>query len=308
MGTQINLAGLPLQEMWQKSDFDGLETQLQSWCKGKERFRDGRSKLLLFETSLHSMFINWKSWDADRAKLERWKAERPGTLSQAMAETIFWRAYAWNARGSGYAHKVPKEAWELFGQRMAMAGARLEQSKALSGACPLWHSLNITTLLESGAEREKIEAAYQRAVQAFPADLDIHAAMGRVYSSRWGGSDKAFDSFARRAAFLTRSVEGDGMYARLYWIEDCNCDTVIQFSQERKFPDWKLIKSGFQDLAQRYPGDAWNRNKFASFACRAYDKSTYLALRGELGKVIYPSLWPDSYSVEVCDRRFMVQT
>lgn len=306
--TQMNLAVLRLEQQWQERDFAGLEASFKSLCSSKERFPDGQPRMIIYESAMNHYFGVWNTWDEYREQLGQWRRQHPDSLAQALAETIFWSSYAWKARGSGYAHKVPKEAWELFHERMAKASARLEESKALPGSCPLWHSLRIANLMEQGAQRNVIEAAYKEAVAAFPLDLQIHAQMARVYSPRWGGSVGEFDAFARRAAVITRSAEGQGLYARLYWGEDCNCDSALQFSSGSTTPDWKLMKAGFEDMLKRFPDTTWNANKFASFACRANDKKTYLKLRGQLKGVVYESLWPSSYSMDVCDRRFMTRT
>ena len=93
------------------------------------------------------------------------------------------------------------------------------------------------------------------------------------------------------------------MYARLYWREDGNGSDAIQFREQRGLPEWRMVKSGFEDLLQRHPQDLRGRNKFASFACRANDRETYLRLRQELGERIMPELWPDVASAEACDRK-----
>ncbi|KQV85088.1 hypothetical protein ASD15_08175 [Massilia sp. Root351] len=304
MQTIVNLAVLPIEAQWQERDHGGLEASFKSLCGASERFSDGQPKIMIYESALNHYFGAWNAWDAYPRQLQEWRTQYPDSLAQALAETMYWSAYAWKARGGGYAHRVPQEAWQLFHERMAMASARLEESKALSNSCPLWHSLRIANLMETGAPRAVIEAAYKQAVAAFPFDLQIHAQMARVYSPRWGGSAREFDAFARRAAAITRSAEGQGMYARLYWGEDCNCDSAPPFASDGTGPEWKVMKAGFEDLLKRYPNSTWNANKFASFACRANDKETYLKLRTALQGAVYEALWPASYSMDVCDRRF----
>eukprot|EP01034_Spumella_vulgaris_P031930 gene31929-39448_t len=264
----MNLAVLPVESQWQERDHAGLEATFKSLCSGKERFPDGQPKMMIYGSALNHYFGAWNVWDAYPKQLAEWRGQYPDSLAQALAETLYWSAYAWKARGGGYAHKVPKEAWELFHERMAKATERLAQSRSLAGSCPLWHSLNITNLMETGAPRPVIEAAYKQAVAAFPFDQEIHVQMARVYSPRWGGSAREFDAFARRAAAITRSAEGQGMYARLYWGEDCNCDSAPPFATDGTGPEWKVMKAGFEDLLARYPNTTWNANKFASFAWR----------------------------------------
>ena len=153
------------------------------------------------------------------------------------------------------------------------------------------------------APRADLIAAYQAAVARFPGYQPIHFAMGRALLPKWGGSDAQFDEFARGAARLTAGIEGNGMYARLYWTRD-DGELELSAQQSGAIADWKLIRSGFDDLMQRFPDSTWNMNEFASMACRMNDKATYLKWRRQLGELIERSLWRSSYSVDICDYRF----
>ena len=296
--------GLPLQAMWQEKKFEKIDAQLQTWCSSKERFPDGQWKLIAFESAFTDMFKSWQQWDEDLKSLEEWRLKNSKSPALAMVEIIFWRSYAWNARGGGFATTVSKEGWELFRERLGKAKVRLQESKDQSRSCALWHSLMLDTLLESGAKMSELEATYKQAVSLFADHPGLHLAMGRAFSPRWGGSVELFDKFAREAVVLTKNTEGNSLYARLYWSEDGRGQYTIQFPKGSKTPEWELMKSGFEDLMKRYPESTWNMNKFASFACRANDKATYLKLRQQLGTVIDSQLWPSGYSVDVCDYRF----
>ncbi len=300
----VNKAGLPLQGMWNQREFDKIEEKFQSWCTSTERFPDGQWKLIAFEYSFDLMFKTWKGWDGDLKRFADWKVKNPNSPASTLIEVIFWRTYAWNARGGGYASTVSKEGWELFRERMEKAKALLAKSNDQAKACPLWHSLMLDTLRDSGAKLAELEAIYKEAVTLFPAYHPIHFSMGSAISPRWGGSAEIFDKFAKDSVKITKQTEGNSLYARLYWTQDGPGQYTIQFPKGSKTPEWDLIKSGFEDLMQRYPESTWNMNKFASFACRANDKATYLKLRQQLGTIIDSALWPSGYSVDVCDHRF----
>ena len=302
MGSLVSQRGLPLQSMFDGRRYEQLDQVLQALCTGGTRLPDGQPELIVFDSSFVSMFDAWKDWGRFGAKLEAWRAASPDSPAQALIETIYWQRYAWHGRGSGYAGKVPPEAWELFRERLAKASARLEESKAVASNCPLWHSLNIEVLVDSGAPRARLDAAYAEAVKAFPASQQVHFAMSRAMEAKWGGAPGEFERFARRAVDLSRRDEGSAIYARLFWFADCDCNRGVTFGRPGD-PDWKLMKAGFEDLLQRYPDQVHNRNRFASYACRANDRETYARLRRELGDNIIDEQWPDSWKVDVCDRR-----
>ncbi len=52
--------------------------------------------------------------------------------------------------------------------------------------------------------------------------------------------------------------------------------------------DWKRMKQGFEDILAQYP-DAWNRNNFAQFTCRAGDWETYRKQIALIGQDMTPS-------------------
>lgn len=282
-----------LHKLWAERKFEHLERSLREACSG-----DAAG----FESQFDSYFRGGQTWDADLIALEQWRQQAPDSLAGALVEAIYWRAYASQLRLGAVGH-LPKGAMDYYQEQLGRGIARLQQVKAQANGCPLWHSLHIGLLLDGAGSRRAAATAYLDAVQAFPNDLQIHYAMSRAYSPRWGGSAVQFDQFARRAVFFTKSVEGGAMYARLYWREDGNGSDAIQFRAQHGLPEWRLVKSGFEDLLQRHPQDLRGRNKFASFACRANDRATYLKLRQELGERIVPDLWPDVASVDACDRK-----
>jgi len=289
----------PLVKQWTERKFDGIERALRESCAHNT---DGAPELTGFEAAFDSQFRTAQAWETDRNTLLQWRQQAPDSLAAGLVEAIYWRAYASQLR-LGAVGQMPKEAVQLYQQHVGRATARLQHVKSQANACPLWHSLNISILLDGGIPRSAVSRAYLDAVQVFPHDQQIHLAMSRAYSPRWGGSAVQFDQFARRAMFFTRAVEGGAMYARLYWKEDGNGSDAIQFHDRRSLPEWQLVKTGFEDILQRNPQDQRSRNKFASFACRANDRETYHKLRQELGERIMPELWPDVSGVEDCDRK-----
>ncbi|MGW8393591.1 hypothetical protein [Pseudoduganella sp. HUAS MS19] len=282
-----------LQKHWAERKFDAIERSLRESCTADPAG---------FEAQFDSHFRTTQTWEADRIALEQWRQQAPDALAQALVEAIYWRAYAAQLRLGAVGH-LPKEAMQFYQEQLGRGIARLQHVKGQANACPLWHSLTISLQLEGAGSRRSAATAYLDAVQVFPHDLQIHFAMSRAYSPRAGGSAVQFDQFARRAVFFSKAVEGGAMYARLYWREDGNGSHAIQFREQRGLPEWRMVKSGFEDLLQRQPQDLRGRNKFASFACRANDRQTYLRLRQELGERILPELWPDVASVEACDRK-----
>ena len=65
---------------------------------------------------------------------------------------------------------------------------------------------------------------------------------------------------------------------------------------------WPRMKKAFEDLNARYRDD-WNKNLFATYACRARDKETTGKLLMELGDKASLGAYSDGITTEGC-RRF----
>jgi hypothetical protein len=97
----------------------------------------------------------------------------------------------------------------------------------------------------------------------------------------------------------TRKAEGTAFYAWLYvdlagaW----TCESL--FDQSRA--SWDEMKLAFEDMLDRHP-DVWNRNVFATFACRARDVETTKRMLGELGKDAHLGFASTGITNESCYR------
>lgn len=305
--SNIIMKGHGLKALFDNGMYAQLEQEVTRQCKGG-RLPDGQPEMLIFLSAFNDSFRYARDQEERQeiaSRLAEWQRAFPDSVGQPLAAAIYWNTHAWSARGGGYARSVPKEAWELFHERGQKALQVLEASRATAASCPLWHSMRIENMLEQGADRMQLRAAYAEAVAQHPEAQVIHFAMSRAVSAKWGGSAAQFDRFARDVAAKTANVEGMGMFARLYWNQDCDCAEAIRFDDPDNLADWPTLKQGFEDLLRHYPNDLWNRNKYAALACRASDKAAYARLRRSLGKHVYEELWHSSWTPEVCDRRLL---
>lgn len=291
----------PLINAYYVSDFATMDRLYQEWCTGKARFPDGRWYLGFYGDALYDTFTSWGNWDATLAKLRLWQQSRPESQAALYAEAIFWRAYAWSARGSGWAHEVSREGWELFREREANARKILERIGDSKFQCAAMYPLLISVMIDQSAPDAEIEKVYQRGIRRFPEYHNIYFAMARAYSPRWGGDEAAYERFASDAAERTRSFEGMGMYARIFWLED-ERNGVPFHNVPGHPPYWSKLKAGFDDLEQRYPSSLHNIVKYADVACRSGDSALYLRLRKIIqGKEDLAVHMQDP--IDVCDRR-----
>lgn len=293
-------ARAPIQRAYNAKDFRQLDALYDQWCTGKDRFPDGRWKLSEYPEAFTQTFSAWNTWTKDLATLQEWRKQKPDSEAAAYAEAIYWRTYAWKSRGSGYANTVSKEGWELFGERLAKARDALAASRAQGHRCPAPYAFDLFLMKEMGATESEVRAAYETAARKFSEYHNIHFAMSRVYEPKWGGSAEKFERFATEAAERTKSFEGMGMYARLYWTVDRRRDLPF-LNKPGEAPHWKKLKAGYDDLMKRYPSSIHNLGKYAGVACRSDDSALYRSLRSKLDGHEHGAEMLEP--VDVCDRR-----
>jgi len=290
----------PVVSAFEHKKFSRLEELYTAWCTGKQRFPDGRWKLFQYGASLREHFGFSRRWPYASQVIKEWLEEHPESQAAKYVEAIYWRAYAWDARGLGNARTVSKDGWEIFRERIAKAGAAVEDPRLKGSSCPAPYALRISILLDTGSDEEKLQSIYTDAAKKFPQYHHIHLAMARHYDPRWGGSLGAYEKFASDVAQATREFEGMGMYARIY--SDVDSHNGIPFSNDsRRPPFWKKLRAGYDDLIRLYPLSMHNLGLYVSVACRSDDAELYRQLRTRVKG--YEGLFELFDPIDVCDRR-----
>ncbi|MCW5593967.1 MAG: hypothetical protein KIS74_17840 [Burkholderiales bacterium] len=231
--------------------------------------------------------------------LAQWAKASPDSRLRRLVEAIKWQRQAWVARGGGYASSVPGEAMSVFRDRLARATKALDSAGPEGKASPIWYWVALIVAGSSGQPASAFDALYEEAAGRFPSYHTIHYTRMNYLLPQWGGSFDAVDDFVRKVVERTRESEGEAFYAWLYVDVARKTDGDL-FKVTRA--SWPRMKKGFEDMVARYP-DAWNRNLFATFACRARDKETTARLLTELGAAARLGQGSPGYTTESC-RRF----
>jgi hypothetical protein len=121
----------------QFSELDKIADEVRS---SKARFPGGSWKLSRFYDALDKTLVRGYETDADwqnhLALIQRWTTARPQSITARLALADAYLAYAWAARGSGYANTVTDQGWRLFEERANKAAEILQDSATLTPQCP----------------------------------------------------------------------------------------------------------------------------------------------------------------------------
>lgn len=303
--TGDQILGHLVADLFNAGQFADLDQLFEDWNAQAERMADGRWKLSVFYEALDQQFPVAANWDKIGTDILNWRQKTPKSRAAALTEVIYWRAYAWNARGQGYANSVTPEGWQLFRERMTKAMAVLHDCKSFAASSPLWTRLALDLAREIQLPGRDLAIIFAEGVAAHPDFLPNYTSVAVTLSPRWGGNWQAVDSFVTEAVKDT-PAEGTSLYARLYWSLFEREDPGFNLFSNT-LATWPRMKQGFQDLARLYPHSAYNMNNFAAAACMAGDKATFQSVRFLLGKSVMPEVWPTNYSFDNCEHKFALE-
>lgn len=280
---------------------DVLKRELNDWNIPPCVFDDGRPRLGVLLDGFDQAFNMENDWSKSLARVEVLKKKFPEEAFVALVEAKYWIDYAWNARGGGYASSITDDGRKLFKERLEKAEKILLDTKSFSAQFPAWYSEMIivqSALDRSEDERDKV---FLEGVKRYPTYYPIYFTMQNYLLPKWGGSWRAVDNLVKWSVEHTKVLDGNTMYARIYW--SVSGDPQVNLFKDT-FVSWPKMKRGFEDMMARYPKSKWNLNNFAKFACMAGDKQTFLNLRTKINKDVLERAWPENTSLDFCEMKF----
>lgn len=283
-------------------DEDWLERDVNEWNTPSCVFDDGRPRLIALTGGYSQAFRNEKDWSKSLARVEYLKKKFPKAAFAALAESRYWIAYAWNARGNGYASSVTAEGWKLYRERLEKAERALIDTKTYSAELPVWYNemLNVQSAL--GRPAEERDKVFLEGTQKYKTYYPLYFTMLNFLLPKWGGSWETVDNLVKWSVENTKAIDGNSIYARLYWAASGSLSEggdIFKLSRA----SWPKMKQGFEDLMVRHPKSKWNLNNFARFACQAGDKKTFLKIRQQMGKNVIEDAWTNP-TLDLCEIKF----
>jgi hypothetical protein len=276
-------------------DFEKLESVSSSYRDEKSRTASGLWKLTVFyagvENAIEGIVMEQGGDEAYEPLLERiakWTRTYPESPTAHIAYAMALSERAWDHRGTGYASSVSEEQWVLFRQYIAAAREHLEKHKAIAASDPRYYQEMIEIARDQQWDRTRFDALLEEAIGREPVFYQTYFSAFIYLLPQWHGNLEDIEDFAQYAVRKTQHLEGQGMYARIYWYA-----SQTQFKNDvfnNSLADWSQMKAGFEDIISRYP-DAWNLNNYARFACMARDKPKTAELLERIGTSVVKEAW-----------------
>jgi hypothetical protein len=207
--------------------------------------------------------------------LEHYAEQSPNSYLPSLAKADFYINYAWQARGSGYANTVSREAWAKCYERLEIAEKALLSAYELNPTDPRAPSELIITTRSLSNEREEVEKWFQTAIAIDPRYYRPYTNKLNYLMPKWYGSKEEMFAFARQCSEIAPEESRVGLivlgaHEEMYWRSG---DTDKE--ERKKYypqPDvWKEMEATYKNFLEKHPDSRWDRNFLAKHACNALD-------------------------------------
>ncbi len=285
----------PIKQYFSEGNYDQLEKTIKEARDGKGRVLGGAWKVLEFYFAIHATFLganpDESDWKMFFDSLNKWITAKPESAAARISLAQAYMGYAWRARGNGYASSVTNKGWDLFRERVGLAGATLAEAARLKEKCPYWYEEMQTVALAQGWDKSQTRELMDQAVAFEPDFYHFYREHANSLQTKWYGKEGELESFAEEVSDRMGGEKGDILYFEITSLKACQCDAE---KDVLKNMSWPRIKSGYAALERMYGVSSLKKNRFASMAVRAGDKEaareTIVGIGAEWDKDIWTSI------------------
>lgn len=297
--------------------FDALEGLAKRLRDEKVRWANGDWQLdrFYYWLALQCYFLNTSNEAVHFARIEKWKAAYPDSITWRVVLAASYRQCGWRERGTGFASTVTEKGWRAFSQYLAKAQAVLDETHALNPKDPAFYELRVAQALEytpdskiasvlaqvatqvfgEVVQDERVAKAFEEGVAVEPEYFPLYYTRVRSLLPEWGGDPASMLQFAEESDARTAQIPGACLYSRIarevFRYKQNDFTTGFSFS-------WKRIEEGYRAMIQHYPKPASLQNGLCRLACAYDDKKTAQEMFTILGDKWDDSIWSSNASYE----------
>jgi hypothetical protein len=249
-----------------KGDFQGLESQAQTFRSNKSSFENGFWKLRAFYTAFgdYEKIGDEKVYSDLIGQLERWAAQQPDAITPRLALVEAYHGYAWLARGSGYASQVTDQGESLMEQRMKTGFTWLREAQKLQNKAndPAFYAITLHSFLGANVDRKIYEDVFEAGVKNAPDYSALYEYKAYYLLPRWYGQNGEWETFARQISERKDIPGGEEIFARAALFLRNMGFFYDEFSGDDA--SWEELKTSFHVIEKNHP----NSLEIKSTLCR----------------------------------------
>lgn len=287
-----------------KEDFARLEELSDRYRREKTRTYSGTWRLSSLYWALSGLISEQEdelgrdeSFRKLNKLISKWEQQFPDSPAVHIVRSNLLISHAWEFRGGGYARDVKPEAWPPFRKYIALARKNLEDHTATASRDPDWYRTMLTIARAQNWSHAEFNDLLNEAIEKEPLYYETYFSALQYLLPKWHGDIAAIEAFARNAVKHTSHLDGQGLYARIYWYA-----SQAQFENNifhQSAAVWTHMKNGFDDVIAQFP-DAWNLNNYARFACLARDKETLKEVFIRMDTDFVVEAWSPASMIKAC--------
>ncbi len=273
----INQAYLTKVREWMETkDYTALEAEAARLHTGAVRLETSAWALTLFQSGICGTVDDRPATLLD---IEEWMKLNPASETALAAWVSTMTAWAWDARGSGYASTITDEGAKLFHERLEKAQEFIQKHPKIENS-PLGWVQKLTLLMGQGATRELVVKTGEQAITKFPDYGPLYAKVGTLLLPRWYGQPEDAEDWLKHATAKLPQPKQDEVYASvaLVWLND----EYLSEKEDKVFTskrlDWAKIRSGADKLLAKHPKSTWLAGTYFSVAKQADDADAALEI------------------------------
>lgn len=256
-----------------------------------------RQDLYLDDDVLASLPSPAGKWDILEQMFDAWALQYPGSTTPEIGRLIgrYERAKALGSHGWHNANPgmTDRSAPELLRDLREA----LDLQKSWLSPDPHWYWLRIQTGILLDEDPATLLAVITDALQTHP---NYYQNAFIAFEYLVPAHDTGFrhvEAWAAQAVDLTGGIEGDALYARIYWYALQSTGDFEVFTDSGI--DWTRFKHGMKQVLDRYP-DNWNINNFAFFACLRGDQDETRRLMERMNGLPIRRAWRMQENFHMC--------
>lgn len=237
--------------------FDDLEKLAAELRKSGAAYVNGYLKLTRFYDSFRP---DEQISDAQRiALINKWRSEKPESITAATASAQAHLEIAWRERGTGFADTVSESGWRQVDEHLKAVSAALSSHPDAPNDSRWWAlRAQLATV-----RCNDVDGVARSIIARRILDWDVYRSAIAGHLPQWCGSHEALRRFTEQAAEATRAEWSDALYAFLAWdvliLEGADDFKKVGFS-------WPRMQRGFRDLIRIWPRGITNYHRFAQMA------------------------------------------
>jgi len=257
-------------QLLEAEDFKALDCIANEARTSKARMTGGMWKIHMFYIGLAQPqgHATEEDWQTHFARLKRWMAVSPYSVTPLIAEADAYIAYADEARGGDTADTVTASGWRLFGERLQMAQDMVDRAAKNPAKDPELLLAQIGIAWSQGWEKPHMALLVKSATKFEPSYYYYYRIYATYLLPKWDGEEGDTQKFMTQIANQLGGDEGDIAYFQIAVSQLCHCggdqDSVKTIS-------WPRVQRGFAAQEKRSGPSLYNMNQVAFMAVMSQD-------------------------------------